>query len=166
MAGLIEIKSKQFAAVGQALQAIGGSIEKQIDDATRKMEPEWKRLVSSKATSLAEKRLIGATAKIETTGPGVRLVTSVGRLRNGLNTADHGGAVEFGVKRGKKSTYRRKGRKGGSHSVTRVTTNQLRSFQKTGYVFTPSVKAFVPRLKKAWTEAVTKAAEDALNGKG
>ncbi len=163
---MLEIKTTQLTAAAARITALGGSLEGELRDGTRKVEPAWKRLVASNASTRIEKRIIAQGARAIPTSNGVRLESTGGRARNGLNAADHGGAVEFGVKRGKKSTYRRRSKRGGTHTVTRVTTNGLKAFRATGHVFTPSLKTFIPLLKKAWVDEVVEAAEEALTGRG
>ncbi len=166
MVGLVEVDSKQLLGAARRLRALGGNLDTEIREGGERIGPEGKRLVSANASTTIEKRLISNGARLVASANGVRLETSGGRVRNGLNTADHGGPVEFGVKRGKKSTYERRSKRGGSHTVTRVTTNGLKPFKKSGHVFTPAVKAIVPKLSKAWTEEISDAVEDALNGGG
>lgn len=166
MAGLVEVDSKQFRAAAQRLRRLGVDLGPEIRQGSQSVQPEWKRLVSAGASTTIEKRIIANGARMSVTDSGVRLESTGGRVRNGLNAADHGGAVEFGVKRGKKSTYKRRSKRGRTHTVTRVTTNGLKSFRKSGHVFTPAVKAIVPKLAKAWIDEISDAAEDALNGKG
>lgn len=157
----VTIKSAQLTGAGRALMSIGKDLIDELGYASRRAEPQFQALVLSKASTPYERRLIAQRVRLAVKQNGLRLQAEGGRLRNGLNTADHGGAVEFGTNRGKTKTYRRGGKQ--RAAVTRHTARQMRQFNKSGYVFTPAVKAFVPEIKKAWVDATADAIEAAIN---
>lgn len=159
----ITIKSAQLIGAGRALAGIGEDLIDEIGLASRRAEPKFRALVLSKASTPYERRLIAEQVRMAVRRGGLRLEAQGGRLRNGLNTADHGGAVEFGANRGKRTTYRRGGKR--RAAVTRHTARQMRQFNKSGFVFTPSVKAFVPELKKVLVDAAADAIEDAIRSR-
>jgi hypothetical protein len=155
----LDVDASQFSGAGKRLQGIEAVLSKQIEESTKTIEPEWKRLLARSASTKLEKRTIGSTGTATVIENGIRLEAG----KSG-SLAFLSGPAEYGATREKKSTYKRRSRKGGSHAVTRHTTRQFRTYKKTGYVFAPAVKAIVPKLAKAWTEALGVSINDTIEG--
>lgn len=160
----VTVKAESLTRAAAALSRVGEDLKDEFGLAARRTEGQWRALVFSKASTQYERRLIAQGVRMAVRGGGVRLESSGGRLSRGMNTADHGGAVEYGTRREKVTTYRRGGKR--KAVVRRHTARQMRQFNKTGYVFTPAVKAYVPVLKRAWVDAAAEALEAAITGKG
>lgn len=165
---LLEVKTASLDAAAVALQNIGSALERQIAQSAKTIEPQWRQLLAAKGATRLERRVIGSTGRAVPLKNGLRLEAgqSGGSLSGGLSIKKAAGPVEYGADRAKRKTYKRRSRNGGSHSVTRRTAAQFRGHNKTGYVFGPAVKAIVPKLAKAWTEALGVTVSDAIEGKG
>lgn len=164
---LVEADASELLAAGKGLQNIATPLSAQIVESSKTIQPEWKRLLTSNASTRLEQRVIAATGNATVIENGIRLEAAKtgGTLRGGLSITKDFGAVEYGGRRSGKTTYTRRGRKRGSHKVTRNTTNQLRAHNADGYVFGPAVKAIIPKLGKAWTEALSVTITDTVEGK-
>lgn len=160
--GTVEVDVSQLRAAAARLQSIGPRLTEKTAEVSRKLEPQWKQLLSSKASTTPERRMIAATGRATVIEGGLRLEAGKGaRLSGGLRDA---GPIEYGANRGKKKTYKRRSKRGGSHPVTRRTAAQFRPFNKTGYVFAPAVKVFVPKLREGWFEGLKVVVSDSIEG--
>ena len=162
----LDVDASQLKAAGARLQSIESALKKQIDQSTKTIGPQWKQLLASKASTRLERRVIAATGNVVPIENGVRLEAGKagGSLSGGLSIKRAAGPVEYGANRGKRKTYKRRSKRGGSHSVTRHTTRQFRDFKGDGHVYGPAVKAIVPKLAKAWTEAFRVTVTDSIEG--
>jgi hypothetical protein len=162
------LKSPQLLATIYALRSIDKTLQAQVRKYTKMhAEPEWRKALAERADTRLEHRVIVDTSVVSVSNQNVRIQSaSKGRpLTGGLNPKTTYAPVEFGGKKGAKSTYRRKSRKGGTHSVTRDTRAQLKPFRRGGYVFWPAAKEMVPRLAALWVQTAVKTIGNALEGK-
>lgn len=129
--------------------------------------PEWKKALAERADSRFEHRVIVDTSVVTVSNQNVRVQSaSKGRpLSGGLNPKADYPAVEFGADRSRMSTYQRRSPNGGSHSVTRHTSAQLKGRNPNGYVFYPSAREMVPRIARLWVQTVVRTIATALEGK-
>lgn len=161
--GFAEVDAGELRAAARRLSAIQKPLQDKTAEVSKGLEPQWKQLLASKASTAPERRMIAATGRAFVIDSGIRLEAGKGAgLSGGLKDP---GPVEYGANRTKKKTYKRKGRKRGVHDVTRRTAAQFRPFNKTGYVFAPAVKAFVPKLREGWFEGFKVVVSDSLEGK-
>jgi hypothetical protein len=163
--GRIDIRGSR--ALQDVAIAINGS-EPDVRRAIRaysksEMTRPWLEQINEEASSSVERRVISATATVAVSDQNIRIqAASKGRrLSGGLNPKEEYAPVEFGAKRGRKTTYTRKG-----HRVTRDTRAQFRPHQRSGYVFFPAARVMIPRLARLWVQTVVKTYADIFEGRG
>ena len=142
-------------------------VQKQIRVQTKaNLTKPWLAEVRSRASTKLEKRVISDTATVVVSNQNIRIQSAAKgrRLEGGLNPKGHYRAVEFGSGH-QKRTYTRKGRKSGTHTVTRNTTAQFKDRTKTGYVFYPAAREMIPRLASLWVQTTVKVYADIFDGK-
>ena len=163
---MLDVDASQLKAAGARLQGISAALAKQIEASSKTAGAQWRQLLNSNASTRLERRVIAATGKAVSITGGIRLEAgkSGGSLLGGLSVQKAAGPVEYGANRGKRKTYKRRSKRGGSHNVTRHTARQFRNFKGDGYVYGPAVKAIVPKLAKAWTEALRVTITDSIEG--
>jgi hypothetical protein len=160
-------KSPELLATIYALRAIDKTLQKKVRDYTKAIaSPEWKKALAHRADTRLEHRVIVDTAIVSVSNQNVRIQAAGkgGRLKGGLDPKTDYPAIEFGS--GKKvTTFSRKSRKGGTHSVTRKGGAGLKGRSRTGYVFWPAAKEMVPRMAALWVQTTVKTIGNALEGK-
>lgn len=162
--GVVDVNTRDLRAAASRLQAIQQPLTAKAWDVTKRLEPQWKQLLASNASTRLERRVF-STGRAVATDAGVRLEAgATGVLSGGLSVSAARGPVEHGSNRGKRKTYTRRSRGGGTHSVTRRTAAQFRGVNKAGYVVGPAVKAFIPKLGKAWMDGLEDVLSDAVGG--
>lgn len=158
-------KSPELLAVIYALRSVDKAIQAQVRKYTKAIaEPEWKKSIAERADSRIEHRVIVDTARVAVSNQNVRIQSAnVGRpLSGGLNPKTDYAAVEFGAKP-KKATYDRKGRKGGTHKVTRTVNTGLPQRRRKG-PFYNAAENMIPRLARLWAQTTVKTIANALKG--
>lgn len=164
---MISARAPQLRVAAAALVTIRSSLAEHIAASNKNVEPEWKNLIASHASTQLEQRVLASTASSVQIENGIRLeaAKTAGSLSGGLSITRAAGPTEYGANRAKRKTYRRRSRKGRVHTVTRRTAVQFRDFNKTGHVFGPALRAIVPKIEEAWAEAFEVTVADAVNGK-
>ncbi|MDJ0336438.1 hypothetical protein QMG83_14520 [Salinibacterium sp. G-O1] len=128
--------------------------------------PEWTRELAQQASTRLEHRVIVGTARVNASNQNVQLAAAgTGRVRRGVKAVDLAAPVEFGANRNQVKTYRRRSKNGGTHEVTRHTSNQLRWRKRTGHVFYPATARFVPRIASLWAQTVVRTIAFAFEGR-
>lgn len=130
-----------------------------------KIEPEWKKGLAENALTRTEFRVLVDTGRVAVSDQNVTLSSAtVGKpLSGGLNPKQLWYAIEFGADdQNKKHPYERKSRRGGSHTVNRRTSRQLRPRNEQGYVVFPTFANLVPRVAALWTQTIARGIFEAL----
>lgn len=146
-----------------ALKAASRDLRTDINRATREtMNPVWKSLVEQRATSARDRAILGKGARIKAGNPPAgQAATSRRALRGGLSPVDNWQAIEFGADRERVTTYDRRSKNGGSHTVTRHTARQLPPRIRSGRVVYPAVADIGPRLASLWVSIIVRKYHDA-----
>lgn len=149
--------------VALALKAIDKDTRTDISRETRgTLNPVWRDAVASRARTRMDAATFGKGARIAAGNPARAVAASSRRALSGGFTPDRDGrALEFGVDRGKESTYRRKS-KHGTHTVTRHTRRGLPARNRKGRVVYPAFAEFGPRLTSMWVQIVVRNIHKAL----
>ena len=157
---------REVRAAILTMKRVTRDLRSDINRATReKMNPVWRGLVQVNATYKMDGLVLAKGARIKAGNPPVAMAaTSRRRLRGGLVPAEHWHAYEFGSAR-HRTTYTRRSKNGGSHQVTRVTTNQLPRRVPSGRVVFPSMAEIGPRLASLWVQLIVRKVMDASEGK-
>lgn len=161
-------KSPELLAAIFAIRSLDRTIAKMNRQQTKTVAaPEWKQALAERADSRLEHRVIVNTAVVSVSNQNVR-IQSAGKgrpLSGGLNPKTDYAAIEFGADRAKRTTYRRKGRKGGTHTVTRRTAAGMKPRNGSGYVFFPAAKEMIPRMARLWVQTTVRTIATAFEGK-
>lgn len=160
--------SRELQAVLLAVRGASAEIRKQIRQQTKAVALQaWQEAVNANVSTRLESRVLGQTARVSVSDQNVRLSSAtLGRsLSGGLKPPDNFGPVEFGGSSGKVTTYSRRSRNGGTHSVTRHTLAGFRPRNSRGYVFTPALREMVPRIASLWVQTVVRTMAEAFEGK-
>jgi hypothetical protein len=159
-------KSPELLATVYAIRALPNTLQKQIRQYTKAVAaPEWKKSLAERADTKMEHRVIVDTAIVSVSNQNVR-IQSAGKgrpLSGGLNPKTDYAPVEFGA-HAKGKSYRRKSRKGGQHSVTRVVNTQFPAPRKEG-PFYGAARNMVPRMARLWVQTAVKTIGEAIDGK-
>ena len=125
------------------------------------MTRPWLDAIERQASTRLERRVISDSATVAVSDQNIRIQSAAkGRmLSGGLVPKKDYAPVEFGAGH-KKVTYTRQG-----HRVTRNTTAQFKSHNRSGYVFYPAAKEMIPRLASLWVQTVVKTFADIFEGK-
>jgi hypothetical protein len=157
---------REFKAVVLALRLMDKDLRKDINDATRTtMNPVWKALVETNATSPGTFKIMTPGTRIAAGNPPAAKAATGGRKLSGGGTPKElAKAFEFGaVDREKVSTYDVKNRKtGGSHKVRRHTQRQLPAATRSGRVVYPAFAEIGPRMASLWVQIVVKKTHEAF----
>ena len=172
---MIRIDARNSKALRDIIVALNGaerSIQKNVRQFTKSLlVPEWKEALAAQGTNALESQVLVSTATAAVSNQNIRLssATKGKPLRGGLAPKVEYAAVEFGTKkRGKKIKYLGRKRKASGttyYEINRRTAEQLKPYKKTGYVFYPAVKKFVPRAAALWAQTTVKVLALALEGK-
>ncbi len=172
---MIRIDARKSDALKSIILALNGAdreIQKQIRQQTKALiVPEWQEALASYATTVPENKVLVATAVPTVSNQNIRLAAATkGRpLSGGLDPKTEFGGIAFGTKkRGKKVKYLgryQRGRTNTTFEVNRRTSEQLKPYKKSGYVFYPAVKSFVPRVASLWAQTTVRVLAEALEGK-
>lgn len=140
-----------------ALKAVDKPVRSEISKETRgTMNPVWRDAVARRAGTRMDAAVFGKGARIAAGNPARAVAASSRRALSGGFTPDRDGrALEFGVDRGKESTYTRKS-KGGTHTVTRHTRRGLPARQRKGRVVYPAFAEVGPRMVSMWVQIVVR----------
>lgn len=143
-------------------------VVKEINTRTRtQMNPTWKGLVQTHASSPMDTRVLAKGARIKPGNPPSLVAASSRRkLRGGFVPADQWAAFEFGADRNKTNKYKRRSKRGGTHDVQRHTARQLPSRIRKGRVVYPAVKEIAPRFASLWVQTVVRTVMDGIDKAG
>lgn len=151
-----------------AFKALERGLQKDIRKATvNTMNPVWRGEIAERATSPMDQLVIAKGARIAGGNPPTAIAaTSKRRRSGGMTPATDWPWFEFGPSnRNKITTYRRRSRNGGTHSVTRHTARQLPSRNARGRVAFPAVAKLAPRLASLFAQIVVRRVHEAAEGK-
>jgi hypothetical protein len=149
-----------------AVAAANRDLRRDINAATTStIGPVWASEVTARAVTTLDRAALAKGARIKGGNPPSAVAASSTRkLKGGLIPADTWAPLEFGANRGKVTTYKRRGRKGGTHTVKRHTTRQLPARTRSGRVVMPAFAEVAPRTVSLWVSLVVKVYNDAVNG--
>lgn len=162
--GFLSAKSgpEELRAAARALAAANSSLQNEIGAATETtMTPVWQGKVSDRIRDHREEimntgvRVIGGNPAVLIAADGHR------RVGRGLRT-EHWPGFEYGANKEKQTTYRRKSKNGGTHTVTRRTQKGHPPRHRTGRVLGYATRLILPRIAALWTQTVMKKIYDAL----
>lgn len=146
-----------------ALKAVDKPVRSEISKETRgTMNPVWRDAVASRARTRMDAATFGKGTRIAAGNPARAVAASSRRALSGGFTPDRDGrALEFGVDRGKESTYTRKS-KHGTHQVTRHTRRGLPARNRKGRVVFPAFAEVAPRMVSMYVQIVVRNIHKAL----
>ncbi|WP_341935514.1 hypothetical protein MRBLWO14_001166 [Microbacterium sp. LWO14-1.2] len=160
--------SRELLAAIYAIRSLDRTIAKLNRQQTKRVAgPEWKKALSERADTRLEHRVIVDTAVVSVSDQNVR-IQSAGKgrpLTGGFNPKTDYHATEFGADRDRRTTYRRKSRKGGTHEVTRRAATAMKPRNSSGYVFFPAAKEMIPRMARLWVQTTVRTIATAFEGK-
>lgn len=162
---------RELQAVTLAMKAVERDVRLQINKATRDaLNPIWKAVVADQLMGrdhLTTRLLAGqrVAAGNPASVKAAQSTRAIGKGKRLIPSRDYY-IAEFGVDRGKKSTYQRKNRKGGgTHTVTRrVNVGKPRRVEK-GRVIYPAFAEAGPRIVSLWVQTVVRTVHEAAEGK-
>lgn len=159
-------ESRELQAAALAFKAGDRDLRNRINRATRgTMNPVWRSLVESNATTRMEDRVVARGARIIAGNPPTAVAATSGRpLSGGLVPGDQWAPVEFGAAP-RKRTYTRRSPKGKSHQVTRTVNTGFRARRTSGYVAMDAFREIGPRMVSLWVQLIVKTYHDAAEGK-
>lgn len=159
---------RELQAAVLALKAMDRDLDRDIRrDTVATMNPEWKSVVQQNAHTPMDALVIGKGSRIAGGNPPAAVAASSTKRRSGgLVPVEDWAAWEFGANRNRRTTYRRRNRRGpGTHRVTRHTTRQLPARDANGRVAYPSFAQIGPRLVSLWVQTIVRKVHDALEGR-
>jgi len=159
----------EIKAAVLAMKVMDKDLRKVINDQTRTQGNElWRGLLQMNATTTMDMRMLVKGARVAAGNP-PRLIAAASKrkaLSGGMTPDLHGKTAEFGVKdREAVSTYTRKSRRGGSHTVKRRTRRGLPAYDPNGRVVYPAVADAMPRFISLWTQTIIRTVYDKFEGK-
>lgn len=157
--------SRELQAILAVMRSLDRDVKKQIRSSTRTMaRPAWQQELAERISTKLDHRVLVQTARVKVSDRNVMITSaSVGRrLKGGLLPSRHYAAIEFGASGMRKTTYQRRSRKGGQHSVTRNTLAQLPARQRRGRVVYPAAASFIPRIASLWVQTTVRTIHDAF----
>lgn len=123
------------------------------------IEPEFKKGLAERAPGahMFHSRLV-APAQAQISDSGVKLIAG----RNGDLVRE----TEFGAYREEFTTYTRKNRKGGTHTVKRRTQRQFFHYSKAGHTVYPTLSNMIPRIAALWVQTVYRTVAETIEKRG
>ncbi|MGP6170626.1 hypothetical protein ACTU6V_05395 [Microbacterium sp. A204] len=147
MARISLLVSRDLAVLVQAARTLPREVASQMRSHTRRVvEPAFQEEMRSRAGTRLETRVLLDTARVSVSDSNVTLKSAgIGKV-HGTPAAALKTATEFGANPDRMiSTRSRKGK-----PYKRRLGNAFRSRNPRGYVFFPSVQAFIPRAGALW----------------
>ncbi|WP_223693791.1 hypothetical protein [Leifsonia poae] len=163
--GLFTIDSDEAREAAAQLQRAGTEANAAIIDATRGTMSQafGEELAASGGTTL-QHQIIATGAESYGSGFGITMrAATTATLSGGLVASDGPGrAFEFGKSVERTRTYLTHSRKGTPYSITRVTTRQLPTRSRSGWVAYPAAGRTFDRLVQMYLQILVKKAHDAI----
>lgn len=149
-----------------AFKSANRGLRTRINKATREtMNPVWRGLVAEHARTATDRAVVVKGARIAAGNPPVAVAATSRRpLRGGLVPIEQWPAVELGAARNVRTTYRRRSKNGGTHTVTRRTRRQLPDRTSSGRVALRAAADIGPRLASLWVQIIVRVYRDAAEG--
>ncbi len=160
--------STELQAATLAFKRAGRDLRKRLNTESRRvMNPVWRDEIDSRLANNLDRAVFRTGARIKAGNPPAFIAASSKRtLSGGLTPAHDWAPVEFGTaNRSKRTTYKRRSPKGGTHTVTRRTTRQLYRRVPSGRVAYKAARELAPRLASLWVHIIVKIYSEAANGK-
>ena len=160
--------SPEYRATMYAVRSLDKTLQKIIRRETKRIAaPEWSKALAERADSRLEHRALVDTSVVTVSNQNIKVRSaSKGRpLSGGFDPKVHHYAAEFGVDKSKPATFTRRGKRGGTHKVTRKPAANLKPRNKRGYVFYPAAREMIPRLAALWVQTTVRTIANALEGK-
>lgn len=126
---------------------------------------EWVPALQSRASSLAEQRVLvkGARTKVSTEGFSMVAATSNKQLSGGLVPSRDYAGFEWGA-RTRRETFSQRSPKGRRYEVTKMINRQFHGRQKEGQIVMESASKLGTRLVALWVKTIVETYRDAMNG--
>lgn len=161
--------SRPLRAAVLAVKAANRDLRRDINAATREtMNPEWRRAVADNLNGRDHftTRLLDNGVRIAAGNPpaakAAQSKRGIGKSRR-LTPAQHYALAEFGASNTERtSTYSRRSRNGGSHTVTRRTRRGLPARNPRGRVIYPAFAEIAPRMVSLWVQLIVRKYHEAL----
>ena len=156
-------------AVVLAMKAADRDLKRDINKATRDtMNPVWRALTAQHVTRRLDQAVLVKGARIAAGNPPRAVAATSSRKLGGHGQVPTAWwqAVEFGVGADHRTTYDRRSRKGGRHSVTRNVTANLPQRNRNGRVLYPAFAEIAPRVAALWAQIVVKKYAEASEAGG
>ncbi len=158
----------ELQAATLAFKAASRDLRQRLNKESRRvMNPEWRAQIDANTSTNLDRAVFRTGARIKAGNPPAFVAASSKRTRSGgLTPAYDWAPVEFGTaNRSKRTTYKRRSPKGGTHTVTRRTTRQLYRRVPSGRVAYKAARELAPRLASLWVHIIVKIYSEAANGK-
>lgn len=147
--------SRDLQVIVTVARGLPAEVSKQLRAQTRRVvEPAFLEEMRSRGTTRIEQRALVGTARVAVRDDNVILKSAqVGKIgRAGVPAAVIAGAAEFGGNPNRKVEQRSRGGK----RYTRRMGPVFRAPRRKGYVFFPSVQAFIPRAGALWFQTAVR----------
>jgi len=154
--------SKDLLQARDALENLGDDIQQLIRSSSQQqLSAGWEEEVNARpGYNDQQRRIVGAGASVLAYNGGLAVGTG-GQGKLGHLTRE----FEFGtLNQDAFTTYTRKGRKGGSHQVTRRARRQIPTRSQTGWIAYPAAGRWSMRAFSMFLQIVVKASHDAIDG--
>lgn len=150
--------SDQLKAAVLGLKAADRDIRNDINRSTRELlAPSWEKLLLDHAWSALDRAVIVKGGRIKPGNPPTAIAaTSKRKLSGGLVPVDRWHAIEFGADQSVETTYTRKSKRGGTHTVTRHTRTGLPARTPKGRVAYPAFAELAPRAVSLWVALIVR----------
>lgn len=145
-------------AVNRAVAAAPAELRRLLDaTAAEQLSAGWQEELSRFDATPAQRKFVLAGAEARPGPASLNVTTGRGELAR---------VFEFGTDdRERFTTYRRRGRNGRSHSVTRRTRRQVPPRRAGGYIAYPAANRLGARVFQMWGELIHKVTHDWMEGK-
>lgn len=158
---------EELRAVVLAFKALDRTLKRDINAQTRAvLGPVWQQEVAARLRTPMDSLVLGAGVRVKAGNPPVvQAATSRKAIGGRLRPANDWQGWEFGSEGYRRTTYDRRSKNGGTHTVTRNTMTQMPPRYRTGRVAYPALAATAPRMAALWVQTVVRAVHLAAEGK-
>ena len=159
--------TRELAATVVAMRAAGPTLKAALlKYSDLYMRPAWTGSLAARPGSRTQRRVMnaGAIAYAYPDGFTMLAANTSTPLSGGAVPNELGRAFEFGTAEREPRTYSRRSPKGTVHRVTRVTTAQMPTRSRSGWIVFPAARVIGPRLLSLWSQTVKRTLADAVDG--
>lgn len=154
MARISLLVSRDLAVMVQAARTLTAEVSKALRAHTRRVvEPAFQEEMRDRAGTRLETRVLLDTARVSVSDTNITLKSATIGKVGGVPASRLAGGTEFGASPDRKIRTRSRAGK----AYTRRLGPVFRAPRRKGYVFFPSVQAFIPRAGALWFQTTYRA---------